>query len=196
MDNTTSDSNRHAVACDVCKELIVFSSREQVRTFLHDPVCSDECAERDDAEKWLPSVSFPGSCKVCNAQIAFPTSAALRQFKAHSICSTECAFLDHEGLPYVAPDPNQPRRRHETVNHVRRNPHRHPLLSTKITDFVATCISCEKLIFFNSKQELHRFKEVPLCSSECYFWDQEWKQNTPHISLEYVPHFPPTNNTC
>jgi len=197
MDATSKCVNtKIAVACVICKELLLFSNRDQVRTFLHNPVCSDDCAQRDTADNYLPLVSFPGTCKVCNALINFPTSTALRKFKERTICADECAFLDHKKLPYVDPDPNQPRRRHETIHHTRRNPYHQPRKSTKITDFVATCISCEKQLFFGSKQELDHFREVPLCSSECYFWDQEWVQNTPHITPEYVPHFPNPNPAC
>ncbi len=196
MAAATPVNNHHAVECEICKELLVFSTTQQVLTFLHDPVCSDVCAERDDVGKYLPHVSFPGSCKVCNALIDFPTAAALRQFRERPICSDACAFLDHEGLPFVAPDPNLPRRRHETIHPRGLTPPRQPQHSAKITDFVAACISCEKQLFFGSRQELNRFREVPLCSSTCYFWDQEWKQNTPHISLKYVPHFPNNNPSC
>jgi len=192
MAATNPISNRHGVECAICKELLVFSTKQQALTFLHDPVCSDDCAERDDVDKYLPHVSFPGSCKVCAALIDFPTAAALRQFRARPICSDSCAYLDREGLPYVAPDPNLPRRRHETIHPRGLTPPRQQQHSAKITDFVAACISCEKQLLFGSKQELDRFREVPLCSSECYSWDQEWKQNTPHIK-GYVPHFPNNN---
>ena len=154
MAAATPVSNRHAVECEVCKELVVFATKEQVLTFLHDPVCSDECAERDDIDKRLPHVSFPGFCKVCNVSISFPTSAALQQFcDRGSICSDNCAWPS--GLP------SQPTR----LPHVtpgRKDYSQSTAATTPVSNrHGVECEVCQELIIFSTKEQALAFRETP-----------------------------------